>query len=928
MGKVITREECNALKAGSFSTLPEMCPTRSEVEGVGLQVSKTYATNQLCEADYVSSIDYTFTIANWSLSLPWTASTTSAITITSYKVVNGTQTNVGWDLDTTTLPSWLTFNSSSMTFTATANSGAQRDARVYFTQKESGKTDYVDIVQAKKTDYSFVASPNPITLSATSATGSVTVTSTLNGSAHGWDLTTSGIPTWLTVTQTSSGLSLSATNNTSESTRTTTITITQKDSGNTIQITVNQAGAKTEWKYTFTVTPPYDQVIPNTADTLAFTITSYKQYYVNGNQSGSQVAVGWSGARLTGESTFVGSKVNDTRYEVTIPANTTYNSRSATFRWVQEETSDQQSKQITQVAADNDYDFRISLVSGGPYYSSVEVDYPAGGGVDAPTYTFHLYSRKNGALFSNSVAKVESNANWITITAQDRPAFTVAINSDSASRDGIITLTQKESGNTCQIRVHQAGADVEEWRYTFDVTPTALTFGSTGGSQSLKVTCYKTKWINNVEQPSTKIPVDWYSEPENFWLTGVDAPNSQGGGVGSCGISADANSGIYRSGEVTIVNSETQFAVNIIVNQAAYVPSVFVFTWKDGSTSSKIKNVEWNQIAVRDISGEYEVISTKDGSSHPYSLVSKPSWVTLASISGVRLTIDVGEENTSTTDRTGNLIFEQDDSGNRLVIVFTQKGQKAQLPKNTIQITSVSIKDNKYTIYFKSTYPVTSDVKITWSLRKDELSGHTNNYVVMKSGMDTRGVKFTPVPWQKYAYVTIETLTPESDANYQYVYPNQRFPIEWPASDRFEISIDNLTGAPVDVSLQGGDDGSDRESVPIGGTLGSGYADLYVNGIVNLKHDYASGDYLYVRVSHEDGSTDWNSVTWSEQGATSSLNGKLYHLYHGDLGAGKVRMVVNTNIDGSIDEGTFGVLNFELRDGKTASIIFEHRPNL
>lgn len=373
---------------------------------------------------------------------------------------------------------------------------------------------------------------------------------------------------------------------------------------------------------------------------------------------------------------FVGSKVSDTRYEVTIPANTTHNSRSATFRWVQEETSDQQSRKITQTAADDDYDFRISLVSGGPYYSSVEVDYPAGGSTDAPTYTFYLYSRKNGALFSNSVAKVESNANWITITAQDRPAFTVAINSDSASRDGIITLTQKESGHTCQIKVHQAGADVEEWRYTFNVDPTALTFGSAGGSQSLKVTCYKTKWINDVEQPSTKTPVDWYSEPKNSWLTGVDAPNSQGGGVGSCGISADANSGIYRSGEVTIVNSETNFAVRIIVNQAAYVPDVYVFTWKDGSTSSKIKTAEWHQVAIRDISGEYEVISTKNGSSHPYSLVSKPSWVTSASISGARLTIDVGEENTSATDRTGNLIFEQDDSGKRLVIVFTQKAQE------------------------------------------------------------------------------------------------------------------------------------------------------------------------------------------------------------------------------------------------------------
>lgn len=288
-----------------------------------------------------------------------------------------------------------------------------------------------------------------------------------------------------------------------------------------------------------------------------------------------------------------------------------------------------------------------------------------------------MYSRKNGVLFSNSVAKVESNANWITITAQDRPAFTVAINSDSASRDGIITLTQKESGHTCQIKVHQAGADVEEWRYTFNVDPTALTFGSAGGSQSLKVTCYKTKWINNVEQPSTKTPVDWYSEPKNSWLTGVDAPNSQGGGVGSCGISADANSGIYRSGEVIITNSETQFSIKIIVNQAAYVPDVYVFTWLNGSTDSKtIDDIDWNVLGVKDQTSEFKVISTKNGSSHPYSLVSKPSWVTSAIIDSNGISIDISNYNSSTSDRTGNLIFEQDDSGRRLTVVLTQKGQE------------------------------------------------------------------------------------------------------------------------------------------------------------------------------------------------------------------------------------------------------------
>lgn len=290
--------------------------------------------------------------------------------------------------------------------------------------------------------------------------------------------------------------------------------------------------------------------------------------------------------------------------------------------------------------------------------------------------TFYIRSRKNGATF-NSITGFTSDANWITVTSTTSFTYSISENTSSSSRTGTLTLTQGESGKKCYIVITQQGADVEEWRYTFNVDPTALTFGSAGGSQSLKVTCYKTKWINDVEQPSTKTPVDWYSEPKNSWLTGVDAPNSQGGGVGSCGISADANSGIYRSGEVIITNSETQFSIKIVVNQAAYVPDVYVFTWLNGSTDSKtIDDIDWNVLGVKDQTSEFKVISTKNGSSHPYSLVSKPSWVTSAIIDSNGISIDISNYNSSTSDRTGNLIFEQDDSGRRLTVVLTQKGQE------------------------------------------------------------------------------------------------------------------------------------------------------------------------------------------------------------------------------------------------------------
>lgn len=47
MGRIATRAFCNTLKAGAFSSELTRCPTRNEIEAIGLTVTKTYAANQL-----------------------------------------------------------------------------------------------------------------------------------------------------------------------------------------------------------------------------------------------------------------------------------------------------------------------------------------------------------------------------------------------------------------------------------------------------------------------------------------------------------------------------------------------------------------------------------------------------------------------------------------------------------------------------------------------------------------------------------------------------------------------------------------------------------------------------------------------------------------------------------------------------------------
>lgn len=68
MGKIAIRAYCNTLKSGAFSSELTRCPTKGEIEAVGLTVLNTYATNQMVmEEDIVVSNQtgtYNLTIKN------------------------------------------------------------------------------------------------------------------------------------------------------------------------------------------------------------------------------------------------------------------------------------------------------------------------------------------------------------------------------------------------------------------------------------------------------------------------------------------------------------------------------------------------------------------------------------------------------------------------------------------------------------------------------------------------------------------------------------------------------------------------------------------------------------------------------------------------------------------------------------------------
>lgn len=138
--------------------------------------------------------------------------------------------------------------------TLSANTtSSSRSGDIVFVQNESGKTITLSISQARQMLYKFTFNDNTtsdksLSVQAASNDAQYTIKSTLNGSYHGFSITSK--PSWITTeykNQTSDSMVcvLKITANTStSSSRTGSVVLTQNDSGKTLKINVTQAAAE------------------------------------------------------------------------------------------------------------------------------------------------------------------------------------------------------------------------------------------------------------------------------------------------------------------------------------------------------------------------------------------------------------------------------------------------------------------------------------------------------------------------------------------------------------------------------------------------------------------------------------------------------------------------------------------------------------
>lgn len=431
----------------STLTLGENTSTSSRTATINATHGGKSATCTVTQSGATPSTTYTFSVNPYKVSVD-SSGGSGSVTITSYKTVGSSTYDVDYSIDSSTLPSWASFNKSTSTFTIqSTTSTTGRTAKVYFDQDESGKRDYAELTQTGYTppadNYVFTwedgstsdtSASFPWNFSANGTAANIPVISTKNGSSQSWSV--SSKPSWITTSTTSSKVTISASDN-SGSARSGEVVLTQSGSGKTLTVNVSQDAYVAD-TYVFTITPnTYDASYSNT--TFIPRTVSTK----NGSNIGYSLTSGstdWVVVDTTGKIT------------VEILKNTTSSTRSTTLVFTQNESGKTQSIEITQSGCTPTYTFNVL-----PTNLSVTA------AETNETLTVESYKtvlKSDGSETTQSLDyEFSSNNSWVAAarTTTNTTYITVAENETTTQRTAKITLTQAESGAQAFTNVIQAG---------------------------------------------------------------------------------------------------------------------------------------------------------------------------------------------------------------------------------------------------------------------------------------------------------------------------------------------------------------------------------------------------------------------------------------------------------------------------------------
>ena len=448
----------------STLTLGENTSTSSRTATITATYSGKSATCTVTQAAGESPDvwDYVFSVNPYQVSVG-SGGGSGTVTITSYETLNGSwYRDVSYSIDSSTLPSWATYDGGG-SFTISANtSSSSRSAQVCFVQDESGNRDYASLSQdayvPPADNYVFtwddgstsdVSANFPWDFSTNGTAANIPVVSTKNGSSQSWSV--SSKPSWITTSTTSSKVTISASDN-SGSARSGEVVLTQSGSGKTLTVNVSQDAYVAD-TYVFTITPnTYDAPYSN-ASFVPRTVSTK-----NGSNIGYSLTSGgtdWVVVSTTGKIT------------VEILKNTTSSTRSTTLVFTQNESGKTQSIEITQSGYTPTYTFNVT-----PTNLSVTA---AETNETLTVQSYKTVLKSDGSKTTESLDyEFSSNNSWVAAarTTTNTTYITVAENKTTTQRTAKITLTQAESGAQAFVNVIQDGKQEVANRLTL----TSLTY--------------------------------------------------------------------------------------------------------------------------------------------------------------------------------------------------------------------------------------------------------------------------------------------------------------------------------------------------------------------------------------------------------------------------------------------------------------------
>lgn len=476
----------------STLTLGENTSTSSRTATIKATHGGKSATCTVTQSGATPSTTYTFSINPYKVNVG-SSGGSGSVTISSYKTVGSSTYDVDYSIDSSTLPSWASFNKSTSTFTIQSiTSTIGRTAKVYFDQDESGKRDYAELTQTgyipPADNYVFtweggstsdVSASFPWDFSANGTAANIPVISTKNGSSQSWSV--SSKPSWITTSTTSSNVTISASDN-SGSARSGEVVLTQSGSGKTLTVNVSQDAYVAD-TYVFTITPNTYDAPYSSASFMPRTVSTK-----NGSNIGYSLTSGstdWVVVDTTGKIT------------VEILKNTTSSTRSTTLVFTQNESGKTQSIEITQSGYTPTYTFNVIP-------TNLDVD------AISNTYSFTVNSSKTilNDDGSESFERIgwtgTDDADWIyLINASNRPnQIGTVTNETTLQRTAKITLTQDGTGIQAFVNVIQeAGVESNNELYLNSINYDSVHLFGNGevphlGSQSYFLV-------------STGVPIPW-----------------------------------------------------------------------------------------------------------------------------------------------------------------------------------------------------------------------------------------------------------------------------------------------------------------------------------------------------------------------------------------------------------------------------------